>query len=142
MGIKEKIFENQANSKVLALMKVSPSSNLYRWNDGQIAFEGDYIFFDDYAEALPIETKYRLGIHCILVNEQNGLIFGWLWGRLTVVFRCDFQKTNIKNRDTIRQAATLDGDVDFRDLGENWAMLYHFVEEEQKAINHAYQLSF
>ena len=68
----------------------------------------------------------------MLINPINGLIFAFQWGRFTFMFRCDFEKSDIANTDSIRVGNTLDAAVDFRVLGENWALLNTFWEEQKE----------
>ena len=144
MNLIDLVFSNKDNQKVLTYLKLSKEEIKYYANGDKAGSgfdEGSIIFFYDYGAELPAETRNTLSFHNMLINPINGLIFAFQWGRFTFMFRCYFEKSDIANTDRIREGTTLDAAVDFRVLGENWALLSAFWEEEKEQLALSYQLS-
>jgi len=141
----EKVLTNEDNAKVLRFLGLGPSSDVARfgpWSTEGSGFdEGGGVFFEDYGKHLPETVKYCLDIHNVMVNEENGRIFAVHFGRFTFIFRCDFSRAGVANTDRLRVGYTLDDAIDIRELGDAWALLNHFHEDEAEQLVWAYALS-
>jgi len=145
MELVDKIFENRHNHILLNFLKISKEkANYYKIGEeaGSPFDEGSMIFFFKYGKNLPDSTKVTISIWNFLVNPDNGLIFGFQWGRFTFVIRCDFPKLGISNTNLCRVGNTLDSFVDFTALGENWCIMdISFEGEEETHLKFSYELS-
>ena len=140
----KKIFAHPDNQKVLKHLKLTLESIKYfksGYEAGSSFDEGSQVLFYKYGAGIPTETNYTLGIYNLMVNPGTGQIFAFHWGRFTFLIRCDFEKSDYQNSDSLRCGTTLDAWVDFRDLGENWALLDAFIDEEKEHLKAAYELS-
>lgn len=142
----ERIFQNIHNQKWLEWIKLEHPRQVKYWKSWEESREGydegAEILFDKYGNDLPDECKYYLSIYPILVNPENGLVFGFQWGRGTHLIRVNPKLIDFTPGQSYKSAYTLDGPVDFNSLGANWALLQFFVEEEKEALEAAYAYSF
>jgi hypothetical protein len=143
--LSNRIFGNHSNGRLLKFLNVDGSNShcLRKWkdiDDGGFDESGRY-FFDRLGVHLPSDTKYALSSHDMYVIPETGTIFACLYGRFTFLARCDFRRNGAQNGDHWRTAETLDGHVDIRVLGCNWAILSQFVDEEMANLEWAYALA-
>lgn len=136
-----RLLAHPSNAPLLSFLDVTSDLSPYftPWDDSGFD-EGGSIFFG-YAAALPLDTKYTLNTVNVLVLPTNGLVFGVHFGRCTFIHRCDFARSGIANSDRLRVAVTLDDQIDVRSLGEDWAILNGFVEDEPEQLLWSYELS-
>jgi hypothetical protein len=139
--LKSLIYSQLANVEILRFMEISEQESLRSWEDEAIPFEGQLTFFEKYAQDLPSNTKYTWGIWSILVNPVNGLIFSLHFGRFTFIFRCVLPLDDLCHSASLQKAITLDDVIDISSLGENWAILNLFIEDEQSYLSMAYEQS-
>ncbi|MBW4642420.1 MAG: hypothetical protein KME23_05315 [Goleter apudmare HA4340-LM2] len=142
--LKHRIVGHPRNESLLQFVDVTPDNDwqLQTWRQADCGFdEGGQIFFDNYGQHLPENTKYTLLIHNLMVNPENGLIFGAHYSRCTFFIRCDFNKCRVANSDALRRGETLDGRIDIECLGSEWALLSCFVEQESENFEWAYLLT-
>jgi hypothetical protein len=140
----EKILDNPKNESFFHFVKLERTKQLTLRPAVEINGydQGGQIFFDEYAEDLPEETKRIIDItRNILVNEQTGEIFAFHFGRFTFAFKCDFEKNNFADYERFQTGTTLDDFVDIRELGPEWALLDRFCEDEQEQLGWAYDLT-
>jgi len=143
--MRQRLLHHPENQKVLRFLDIAPDTHwkLRFWRqDRRGPDEGGIIFFDDFGAGLPADTKVILLIQNLMVNPENGLIFGVHYGRCTFFIRCDLTQLGIVDSARLRTGMTLDGYVDIRQLGSPWAFLYHFCEDEEEAVASAYAYSF
>lgn len=143
-SLKRRMVGNPRNQSLLQFIGITPDIDcqLTTWRQADCGFdEGGQIFFDNYGRNLPENTKYALLIHNVMVNPNNGIIFGCHYGRCTFFIRCDFDKCGITNSHSLRRGETLDGPIDIQCLGSDWALLNCFVEEELENLEWAYLLT-
>jgi hypothetical protein len=141
--LKERMLRLPQNQEILRFLQIAPDTNwkLRPWPQADYGFdEGGRIFFK-YGKNLPDELKLTLGIHNLMVNTENGLVFAAHYGRCTFFVRCGSAKLGAPDTDRLRYGETLDGFVDARSLGPDWAMLNCFCEEEEQYLEWAYCLS-
>lgn len=141
--LKDKIYENPKNIKLLQYLKIEYSNDSLTIPSDFISDGGATLFYE-YGKNLPEETKYCLGFQCILVNEKTGEIFAFLYGRYTFILRCDLERNNLRESDIKRISQTLDDWVDITELGGNWVHLHNTgVDEgdEHYQFEWAYELS-
>lgn len=140
--ILHKILSHPQNRRVLDFLNSAHENHFEKWSEcGQGFNEGAAIFFNDYGRLVPQENKFLLGPHSIMANETTGAIFAFHTGRLSVFFRCDFERTKIENTDSLRTGDTLDGITDITPLGDNWCYLSKFADDEQEQLQWSYELS-
>ncbi len=140
----KKVLDNPNNARILSFLSIDLNGNIHLSNGNEISGydEGGIIFFREYAKDLPSETKYLIDGNNVLINKNNGLIFGCHFGRFTFIFRCDFEINNIENSDKQRMGYTLDDWIDVKLLGEDWALLNNFYKDESQQLQLSYNLSF
>lgn len=141
----DRIFGNHSNGRLLEFLKVDRSNlnNFHKWqdiDDGGYNEPGRY-FFDTLGVHLPADTKYELSSRDVYIIPATGTIFACLYGRFTILARCDFARNGAENGDHWRIAETLDGHIDIRVLGSNWAILSKFDDEEMANLEWAYTLA-
>ncbi|WP_413200878.1 hypothetical protein [Nostoc piscinale] len=142
--VRSQILKNPRNTAILQFLQMTADSysKLLSWEQAYSGFdEGGQIFFDKYGRELPNSVKYSLGIHNLMINPQNYLIFAAHYGRCTFFFRPDWKKLEIQNTDQLRISETLDGLIDIRILGKEWAILNCFCEDEEDNLVWAYSHS-
>lgn len=135
MDLLGKILLHPANQKLLEHLDLLNKPGLRHKNgeDAGSGFdEGSKTLFYEYAADLPVETYNTISQYNMLINPQTGEIFAFQFGRFTFLFRCDFSQSYLQNTDEVRQGITLDDHVDFRFLGENWALLNRIDEGDEK----------
>lgn len=145
MELLNKIFKSKLNFKVLELLDLNiEDSKHYRFGkDAGSDFDsGGQTFFNDYGTWIPNESKISLSIYNLLVNPNNGEIYAFQWGMFTFLLKCDFDKLNIKKSNSRLKSVTMDGEVDFTNLGNDWSIVdVNFEGEEQEHFFNAYKLS-
>jgi hypothetical protein len=142
--LKVRLLRLAQNQEILRFLQIAPDTSwrLLPWPQADFGFdEGGRIFFRKYGKNLPDEVKFTLGIHNLMVNAENGLVFAAHYGRCTFLVRCGLTKMDSHNSDKFRSAETLDGFVDARRLGHDWAILNWFCEEEEQYLEESYLLS-
>ena len=143
-NLKERLLRLPQNQEILRFLQIALDTNwkLLPWPQADCGFdEGGRIFFRKYGKNLPDEVKLTLGIHNLMVNTENGLVFAAHYGRCTFFVRCGLTKAGAPDSDRLRYGETLDGFVDARSLGPDWAILNWFCEEEEQYLEGAYSLS-
>ena len=142
--LKERLLRLQENQEILRFLQIASDTSwqLLPWPQADYGFdEGGRIFFRKYGKNLPDDVKFTLGIHNLMVNTENGLVFAAHYGRCTFLVRGGLTKMGAHDSDRLRYGETLDGFVDARSLGPDWAILNWFCEEEEQCLNEAYSLS-
>lgn len=138
-----KILTNSSNHKVLDFLGIDKNqSNHYftKWVAGRNSpDEGGTSLFENYGKEIPEECKYSFSTNTIMVNPNTGVIFAFNTGRYSMFFRCDFERSGIANSDKYRKGFTFDCINDITMLGENWAYLEKFVEDEEEQLSWAYE---
>jgi hypothetical protein len=142
--LKERLLGLPQNQELLRFLQITLDTDwkLLPWPQADCGFdEGGRIFFRKYGKNLPDEVKLTLGVHNLMVNTENGLVFAAHYGRCTFLVRCGLTKIGAQDSDRLRSVETLDGFVDARSLGPDWAILNCFCEEEEQYLEGAYSLS-
>lgn len=142
--LKERLLRLPQNQEILRFLQIALDTDwkLLPWPQADCGFdEGGRIFFRKYGKNLPDEVKFTLGIHNLMVNTENGLVFAAHYGRCTFFVRCGLTKMGAHDSERLRCGETLDGFVDARSLGPDWAILNWFCEEEEQYLEGAYSLS-
>lgn len=138
-----KIIENTSNKLVLNYLKIDftdKTLHFQNWKNSRNGFdEGGIKLFDQIGYNIPIECKYSLDIHNIMINYNTGEIFAFHTGRYSLFFRCDFKHFGISNSDIYRKGYTFDCITDITELGENWSFLDKFCESENEQIEWSYK---
>ncbi|HEU4537884.1 MAG TPA: hypothetical protein VFS00_27380 [Polyangiaceae bacterium] len=138
----ETILRHAHNALVLAHLKVGPTDYFAPGDEVSPFDEGGMIFLHQYARHLPPEAKFVLGTTNVLAHPRSGRIFACHWGRFTIAVRCDFERAGLASTDRLRIAETLDGRVDIRCLGAEWALLQAVGgDDEEEALGWAYELA-
>ena len=139
----EKIIKNQKNQTIVKFLNLTIDKHIKSADEVSRWDEGGILFFEKYAKKLPDETKQIVGIHNVLINETSGEIFAFHFGRGTFVFKPDFESKNLKNSDHLRIGNTVDAQVDFRQLGHEWALLDRIADEDddEEQLVLAYEFS-
>lgn len=125
----EALFAQPDNERVLKLFKYERPEDVGTFAAGATASpfdEGSMTLFHDYGRLLPESARCSLSYHSVLVHERTARIFALLWGRYTFALRRG------RNGDQLRCGETLDGFVDLRSLGPEWA-LFHSDDGDAEA---------
>ncbi|MDH6309205.1 hypothetical protein M2451_001776 [Dysgonomonas sp. PFB1-18] len=133
-NLKERIFSNPQNERILSFLSLEKSDRLQLWDDFGFD-EGARVFFDKYGQNIPNDCKYSFSIHNLYLNSENGLIFAFQIGRFTFAFRYPFRDN--KNR---QKSYTLDDWINIEQLGNDWALLDYFYKEEQIYLEKSYSI--
>ncbi len=145
MELLNKIFNSKPNNKVLELLDLNlEDTKHYKFGeDAGSGFDsGSQTFFNNYGALIPNESKASLSIYNLLVNPNNGEIYAFQWGMFTFLLKCDFDKLNIEKSSSRLKSVTMDGEVDFTNLGDNWSIVdVNFESEEKEHFFNAYKLS-
>ena len=138
-----KILSNPSNKKVLNFLEIDkkqPLNHFQKWVAGRNGpDEGGTALFDNYGKEVPEACKYNFSIHTIMVHPETGTIFAFNTGRFSMFFRCDFVRSGLNNTDDYRKGYTFDCISDITILGEDWAFLERFTEEEEEQLRWAYE---
>lgn len=135
-ALKEKILSNPQNKRILSFLSLERTSRLQLWDDFGFD-EGARVFFDKYGKNIPDDCKCSFYIYNIYLNSESGLIFAFQIGRFTFAIRYPL-RDNDENR---QKRYTLDDWIDISILGNDWALLDSFYEEEQTYLEESYRLS-
>lgn len=140
-----KILDNPLNDMLLNFLKLKRESSLINsfrtWKESYSGFdEGGCIFFEDYGEYIPEETKYSWSICRVMVNNNTGEIFAFNMGRFSVFFKCDFIKSGTENSINLKKGYTFDCVTDISELGENWCFMYKF-DNPKDQLKWSYELT-
>jgi len=140
----QKILSNPANEKVLNFLKIESNQATYyfkKWKNGRIRpDEGGIALVEDFGKAVPAECKYEFSTYTIMVHPKTGIIFAFNYGRYSMFFRCDFKRSGLENTDKFRKGFTFDCIADITMLGDDWAYLEKFTEDEvEEQLRWAYE---
>lgn len=139
-----KIIVNPINSLVLKYLKIDFSDESIRFGNwlktGSGFDEGGMALFDKYGVNIPIECKYSIGIHNIMVCVDTGEIFAFHTGRYSLFLKCDFEYFGLTNSDNYRKGYTFDCIMDITELGKEWAYMDKFEDSESEKIERTYEL--
>jgi len=141
----KKILANPSNEKILDFLNVDRDikpSYLKKWIGGRNGpDEGGTALLDKFGKEVPENCKYELSIHTLMIHRESGLIFAFNYGRYSMFFRCDFERSGLENTDDFRRGYTFDCIHDITMWGEDWAFLEHaaFWEEEEQQLRWAYE---
>ncbi|MEO0771411.1 MAG: hypothetical protein AAFY72_18655, partial [Cyanobacteria bacterium J06649_4] len=78
-SLRQRLLHHPENQKVLQFLNIPSDTHwqLHFWQPDRCGpDEGGTIFFDSFGAGLPAETKVTLLIQNLMVNPENGLIFG------------------------------------------------------------------
>ena len=81
--LKERLLRLPQNQEILRFLQIALDTNwkLLPWPQADCGFdEGGRIFFRKYGKNLPDDVKLTLGIHNLMVNTENGLVFAAHYG--------------------------------------------------------------
>ncbi|MBL3658641.1 hypothetical protein [Fulvivirga sediminis] len=140
----KKVRENPLNKKLLSFLKIDFSNNwlhFRNWKLSRSGFdEGGVALFDEFGVNIPIECKYSLDIHNVLIIPNTGEIFAFHTGRYSLFLKCDFEFFGLTNSDKYRKGFTFDSIRDITELGENWAFMDNFSETESETLYRTYEV--
>lgn len=130
------------NRAILDYLEIDEAKDYESGNNVSGFDEGGVIFFSDYADLLPGETKIIINRYCnALANPTNGEIFAFHFGRFSFAFKCDFKRAKIDDVSRMQIGYTLDDLVDISCLGQEWCLLNWFCDDEPQQLLWAYELS-
>ena len=134
----QQLVENGDNGRVLSFL--SAPTSLGPGTDGCGYDEGARIFFWRWGERISDEVKFDLGYSHIMMIPKSAQIFAAQLGRFSFILRPDWSKVELPNSERLRVGETLDGRVDVRSLGDEWALLSAVAfEEEEEQLWWAYE---
>lgn len=138
-----RILSNPSNIKVLNFLKIDRNQKTHsfqKWITGRNGpDEGGTEFFDNYGKEVPLACKYTFSTNTIMVHPETGTIFAFNTGRFSMFFRCDFARSDLVNTVDYRRGYTFDCISDITVLGEDWAFLEKFREDEEEQLRWAYE---
>jgi hypothetical protein len=143
MALKDKIFNNPRNEKILTFLSLTDNLELIKTNqkDGWEAYGHLWELSVNISE----DTKYYLGTTALLIHPKTALIFGFGYGRFCIGIR---QPNYIRPIDAEKNEGrqvieSLDGvDFDLSQAGNDWivgACLRDGAEQTLKAFELAGQ---
>lgn len=139
-----KIKDNPLNKKVIQFLKLDFTNEPFyfkNWAKSGNGFdEGGITLFDRFGKNIPIECKFSIDIHNIMVFPKTGEIFAFHTGRYSIFIKCDFEFFNLTNSDNFRKGYTFDCIKDITILGEEWAFIDNFSGQEYKHIERIYKV--
>lgn len=141
--ILNKIIKNSSNKLVLNYLKIDfIDKNLHfeNWEKTRNGFdEGGIALFDKFGVNIPIECKYSLDIHNIMINPETGEIFAFHTGRYSLFLKCDFEHFGLTNSDNFRKGYSFDCITDITELGKEWAFMAEFEGTESQHLEWTYK---
>ena len=138
MTIVEKILAKDDNALLIKHLGINPKVDLItiinKSKSGNYYYhEALADFWDVYGKSFPDSIKLLIDGNGVLVCPTNGKIFAFQFGQRDLAFRYDFSTGDLENSDDLRILRNLDGiEVDVRDLGEDWVLGIHFLDDTEK----------
>jgi|GEM_PF-4474743 len=144
MTIEEKILANDDNASFFKHFGINPKVDtitiLHKSKSGNYYYhEALADFWDIDGKSFPDSIKLLVNGNGVLVCPNNGKIFAFQFGQRDFAFRYDFSSSDFENSDDFRILRNLDGiEVDLRDLGEDWVLGIHFLDDTEKELVNSY----
>ena len=139
-----KIINNLINSLVLNFLEIDFSDKslcIQNWKKTGTGFdEGGVALFDRFGSKIPMECKYSINIHNIMIEPKSGEIFAFHTGRYSLFLKCDFECFGLTNSDNYRKGYTFDCIADITQLGKEWAFMDEFQGSESEKLERTYEL--
>jgi hypothetical protein len=83
--------------------------------------------------------KFSFGLIHAFIHDESCEIFAVHWGRLTILVRYDAERSDLDDRDGLRNLLTLDGPLDARAVGPGWALSECFDDDIDEALRFAWE---
>lgn len=139
----KKVKENPLNKKLLSFLKIDFNKkqlHFRNWELSRSEFdEGGVALFDKFGVNIPIECKFSLDIHNVMIIPNTGEIFAFHTGRYSLFLKCDFEFFGLTNSDNYRKGYSFDCIRDITELGDNWAFMDEFSESESETLERTYE---
>ncbi|QXP51060.1 hypothetical protein [Cellulophaga sp. HaHa_2_1] len=143
--IKKRIFNFKENKRVLNVLKLNIEKEMYfkTGKDAGSGFDsGSQTFFYEYGKLLPEKTKVTLSTSNLLINSDSGEVFAFQFGQFTFLLKCNYLNLDFDKSYTTLKGNAVDGEVDFTELGNDWAIVdVNFEGDEHQYFLDAYNLT-
>lgn len=139
-----KIINNPINELVLNYLEIDIADepqHFRNWEKTRSGFdEGGVALFDRFGRNIPMECKYSISIHNVMIDFDTGEIFAFHTGRYSLFLKCDFEYFGLTNSDNYRKGFTFDCITDITQLGKEWAFMDEFQGSESEKLERTYEL--